>query len=61
MSTSCGHLMEEGLIHVIQQVAPERPLLSVTSAGSTNLLQRDGLDPLHDVDVKHIHSVLAVH
>lgn len=43
-------------------------MTGVTSRGShressvfTHLLQRDGLDPLHVVDVKHVNGVLAVH
>lgn len=28
---------------------------------STDLLQRDGLNPLHGVDIKHVDSVLTVH
>lgn len=35
--------------------------LWVSVMWQTNLLQRDSLDPLHGVDVEHIHSVLTVH
>ena len=35
--------------------------LTFPSHHSTDLLERDGLNPLHGVDVKHIHSVLTVH
>lgn len=52
--------------HLVHQVEPEMPHLvaPVNSFShfhhSTDLLQRDGLNPLHGVDVKHINSVLAI-
>lgn len=60
------------ITHLIQQVEPQMLhllyfffifLLKLQSCHiqSTHLLQRDGLNPLHGVDIKHVHSVLTVH